>query len=72
MAFNTYITAPQQSVFDLTIQIYGSLDYLAQLMTDNNLNVQSYIKPGTPILYDSNFTINPNIIISGNGLYGTP
>lgn len=33
-----YRVQPGQSVYDICLQVYGTLDYLVRLMVDNNIN----------------------------------
>lgn len=69
----TLITGYNQSIEDLTIQIYGSLDYMSQLMSDNDLSISDYIPINTSITYDSSFVPNTTQYttgILGNGYCG--
>jgi len=65
----TYKTSDNQTIFDLCIIIYGTLDYLVKLMVDNNLNFQDKIPTGTLLVYDAKFTPNTYRITTNNYLY---
>lgn len=65
----TYLVTQQQTIFDLVIIIYGTMDKIVQLMLDNNINMVDLITPGTQLIYDNNFVPNPIRITTGNGLY---
>jgi hypothetical protein len=65
----TYKTVDNQTTLDICVTIYNSLDYLAKLMFDNNLNIDTQIAAGTSITYDVIFTPNLNKITTGADLY---
>ena len=50
---NTYITSTNQSLLDICLIIYGSLDYLVQLAFFNNLTITQQIPSNSAILYPS-------------------
>ena len=62
---STYITSFNQTLLDICLVLYGSLDYLVQLMSDNDLQLNDYIPPGTSILYNSSFTPAPTTYTTG-------
>jgi hypothetical protein len=61
----TYITTYNQTIFDVCIATYGTLNYLGKLMDDNSLAITDYIPVGSSILYDSSFTPNSVTFTSG-------
>ena len=65
MAQSQYITSTNMDIFDVTVIIYGTLDYLSKVMLDNDLTIDDYLPAGTVILYDSNFTPSTNRITTG-------
>jgi len=60
-----YITSQNgQSIYDICIQTYGSLDLLYKLIQDNNLtNIDATLQPGTTLQWDSS-------LITDNSFYG--
>ncbi len=72
MSFNKYISSSQQSVIDICLVCYGTLDYIIKLCNDNNLTMQSYIPNGTNIFYDSTYVPNSTRFTTANFLYGSP
>lgn len=51
-----YISADNQTLLDICLVCYGSLDYLAKLSNDNNINLITPIPANTVIYYDDKFT----------------
>ena len=59
----TYLVTENQSIPDLTIIIYGTLDKMIKLVNDNGLSLtQNLVRPGTQLVYDNSFTPNKNRI----------
>ena len=51
-----------QSVSDICIQTYGSLDYLSKLMSDNNIDdINSIIPSNTPIYWDIDLCVDKQL-----------
>lgn len=62
-----YKTLENQTIIDLCVTIYGSVNYLSQLIKDNNLNFNSFIPSGTNIYYQDTASPLPlNITTSDN------
>jgi len=55
-----YVVKNFQNIFDVCLQHYGTLDYLFQLLSDNNLDLNSTLSSGQIL------TINNNLL--GNEL----
>lgn len=72
MATSTYKSVLNQDIWDICIIIYGSFNYMTQLMQDNNLRITDYIFPGTLINYDSNFTPSNVAFSTGELIYQPP
>lgn len=72
MAAKTYTVSENQSIFDLCIIIYGSLNYLNRLMADNDLTIDTYIAPGTQLIYDNDYTPNTTRYTTGGFLWTPP
>lgn len=72
MANKTYTTVLNQDIFDICIIIYGSFDYIVQLMRDNNIGISTYIFPGTQIIYDNNFVPFNVAFSTGELIYSPP
>lgn len=54
-----------QSIYDIVIQTYGSIDYLAKLMQDNNvLGVNDTILSGQSFLWDDTLVQDQNINVA--------
>ncbi len=63
-----YKSIEQQTVFDICVSIYGTLDRMVNLLSNNNLDMVSYIPPGTSVLYEDN--VNPiGNFATNNGIY---
>jgi hypothetical protein len=60
-----YITSQNgQSIYDICVQTYGSLDLLYKLIQDNNFpNINTTLQPGTTLQWDSSQ-------ITDNSFYG--
>ena len=56
-----YNSANGQSLLDVCLSVYGTLDYLYKLMVDNNINGVDY-EPvtGQVFVYDDSLTVNSN------------
>lgn len=64
-----YQTTENQTIFDICIIIYGNLDFVIKLATENNLNFTDKIPTGTQIYYDSIYKPISTRITTGDGLY---
>lgn len=67
-----YKSLDNQTIFDICLSIYGTLDKLTNLMVNNNLNLIDYISSGTTILYEDNITNIPKSYATNNNVYQTP
>lgn len=57
----TYLVTEQQSIANLCLTIYGTMDKLVQLMNDNGLSyITNVVKPGTQLIYDNSYIPNIN------------
>ena len=70
-----YVSKPGQSLNDICVQIYGSLDFLFKLMQDNKIKVvDSVIESGTIFIFDSSLITRPSLFNSNktnNIIYAT-
>lgn len=66
----TYNSNEGQSLCDICLIVYGTLDKLVQLCNDNDLNINSYVPNGTPITYSNTNTPTGNYA-TGYGVYNT-
>lgn len=64
-----YLTASNQTVVDICVTIYGSLDYLTKLCFDNTINIDTELPPNTRIIYDNTFTPSGKKISTGLDLF---
>lgn len=48
----SYTVQADQQLFDVCIQVYGSLDYLSNLVSDNDLKQDDMIAEGRQILFN--------------------
>ena len=48
-----YTAKDGQDIFDLTIQFFGSVDYLFEMLTDNDINADHTIISGTEYVMNS-------------------
>jgi len=54
-----YITKYNQSIYDVCLQTYGTLDYLLKLVTDNNINnLNTQILTKTSFIFDERLVID--------------
>lgn len=59
----TYITKPNQNIFDVALHLYGSIEGLFDLLITNEwLNMTSELETGTEIEYHEDFVINSSIV----------
>lgn len=56
-----YNSANGQSLLDVCLSVYGTLDYLYKLIVDNNINGVDYEPTtGQVFVYDDSLTVNSN------------
>ena len=75
---STYISQPNQSIFDIAVAVHGSIDGIADILINNtDINMVDEIKSGTEILFTSIITLdkptvdfldNRDIIPSNKGI----
>lgn len=59
---NNYYATMGQSLYDICLNVYGSLDYLLKLMLDNNITALSYMPlSGQQFVYDTTLVANQQI-----------
>lgn len=59
-----YVAKPGQSIYDVCMQVYGTLDQLYKLIQDNSLSgvgVESDALLGKNLVYDPSLTVNPAV-----------
>jgi hypothetical protein len=57
----SYSANSGQSVLDICLSVYGTLDYLIKLVIDSNVSGIDYIpKTGDLFYYDNTLTVNSN------------
>lgn len=60
-----------QSIFDVCLNTYGTLDYLYKLMQDNGfVNINTSVSSGQPFSWDDSFVFNQalNVNYAANGI----
>lgn len=56
-----YNSVNGQSLLDVCLSVYGTLDYLYKLIVDNNINGVDYEpSTGQVFVYDDSLTVNSN------------
>jgi hypothetical protein len=48
----TYLVKPNQSVLDMALQLYGSLDNLVEICQFNGITLTQEVPLGTPLAFD--------------------
>lgn len=57
---NTYTIKEGQTLLDVALQVYGSVDYLVKLCYDNTIELNEDLAGGTKLLYDVElFNLSP-------------
>lgn len=55
-----YTVKEGQTLLDITLQVYGSIDYLVKLCLENNIDINSNLEGGTILVIDDNlFALSP-------------
>jgi len=70
-----YRVNSKQSLVDLSIQLYGSTEYLYKLASENGLQIDSDISPGTVLVYDDSIgdlIVKNNISINSTTIKNPP
>lgn len=63
----TWIAQKGQSIYDLSLQLYGSLDFILKLMQDNNIDaIHPSDLSGRRIIFDETL-VTDNAVINNNG-----
>lgn len=57
-----YTVRNGQNIYDVALQLYGSIEGVFDILVNNNLSLNSELKPGDVIRYDEGFRINSGII----------
>jgi len=73
MLSSTYIGKPGQSIYDVCLMVYGSVDYLVKLCDDNSIvSIDNVDATGKVFLFDSS-VIGATVNYSGaiNTIYAT-
>ncbi len=51
-----------QNIYDVSLQLYGSIEGVFDILINNNIGINDVLEPGTVINYDETFKVNPGII----------
>lgn len=57
-----YTVRHGQNIYDVALQLYGSIEGVFDILVNNDLSLNSELKPGDIIRYDESFRINSGII----------
>ena len=69
---STYTAVTGQSLYDVCLIVYGTLDLLLKLATDNGIaDLNSIALTGTTFTYDNTLIANPVLHQQLNQSYGT-
>ena len=69
---NTYTAVSGQSIYDICIITYGSLDFTVKLATDNGItDLNDTVAPGTVFTYNNSLVVNQALHQQINQQYGT-
>lgn len=55
------IVKSNQNIYDICLQVYGTLEFLDQLIDDNNLNFSGDISQGQELIIDDTVIANKDI-----------
>jgi hypothetical protein len=59
---NSYYAVPGQSLYDICLNTYGTLDYIVKLILDNNISGLSYVPvSGQQFVYDTSLVYDQQI-----------
>ena len=58
---STIIVKSNQNIYDVCLQVYGTLEFLNQLIDDNNLNFSGDISQGQELVVDDTILSNKDI-----------
>ena len=62
-----YTVLDRQSIFDICLNTYGSLDFLIKLMSDNNFpGCDNYPVAGDAFLYDDSLIVNQTTVTTSS------
>ena len=62
-----YNSVNGQSILDVCLSVYGTLDYLYKLITDNNISGVDYVPTtGQLFIFDNSLTVNSNAFQTRN------
>jgi len=68
---NSYYAVNGQSLYDICLNTYGTLDYIVKLMLDNNISGLGYVPlSGQQFIYDSTL-VDDQQITQLNYIYAT-
>ncbi len=57
-----YTTTQGQSIYDIALILYGSIEGIFDLLVNNNISINDEIPAGTVLSYDEDFIINQGIM----------